>query len=134
MNDRKVIGTDTNGNSKIRVTSNYTISLQAATPDDEFSGDSHEVEFKSIFEFIQYINDHGKDMLDEIDNHESEYTLQINFWKNDFIYMPVESHQSTMSMEIDGEFIADEISGDKQALREILDIASKRTDWGQVRK
>ena len=136
MSEKKVIGTDNNGNSKIRINSDYTVNLQITTQDDD--DDWHEINFDNIFDFIEYISEHGKEILENIDNGEYEYNLQIDFGKNnfnyDFIYLPILStgHQS-IGIEIDGSFIADEIKGDKQALHDIMDIAYKRTNWGQAR-
>lgn len=133
MSEKKVIGTDNNGNSKIRINSDYSVSLQITMQDDD--GDFHKIDFDNIFDFVDYISKHGKEMLENIDDGECEYDLQINFGKKDFIYLPIVStgHPS-IGIEIDGSFIDDEIRGDKQALHDIMDIAYKRTNWGQARK
>ena len=132
MSEKKVIGTDNNGNSKIRINSDYSVSLQITMQDDD--GDFHKIDFDNIFDFVDYISKHGKEILENIDDGECEYDLQINFGKNDFIYLPIVStgHPS-IGLEIDGSFITDEIRGDKQALHDIMDIAYKRTNWGQGR-
>ena len=138
MSEKKVIGTDNNGNSKIRINADYTVNLQITMTNDEVDGDMHEINFNNIFEFIDYVSEHGKEILENIDNGECEYNLQIDFGKKDFnydfIYLPILStgHPS-IGIEIDGSFITDEIKGDKQALHDIMDIAYKRTNWGQAR-
>ena len=136
MSEKKVIGTDNKGNSKIRINSDYTVNLQITTQDDD--DDWHEINFDNIFDFIDYVSEHGKEILENIDNGECEYNLQIDFGKKDFnydfIYLPILStgHPS-IGLEIDASFIENEIRGDKQALHDIMDIAYKRTNWGQAR-
>ena len=135
MSEKKVIGTDNSGKSKIRVKSGYSITLIKSAAFNETDIDYDEdIDFKNIFEFIQYIIDHGKDMLEDIDNGEYEYDLQINLEEKDFAYMSIISGDSSIGLEIDASFIENEIRGDKQALHDIMDIAYKRTNWGQVRK
>ena len=132
----KVIGTDNNGKSKIRIKSGYSMSLikSAASFNDTDMDFDNNVDFKNIFEFIQYISEHGKEILDEIDNGDYEYSIQINLDDNDFIYTDILTNKSNINMQIDADFLDKEMKEDKKALHDIMDIANKRLSWGNNRK
>lgn len=132
----KVIGTDNNGKSKIRIKSGYSMSLikSAASFNDTDMDFDNNVDFKNIFEFIQYISEHGKEILDEIDNGDYEYSIRINLDDNDFIYTDILTNKSNINMQIDADFLDKEMQEDKKALHDIMDIANKRLSWGNERK
>ena len=132
----KVIGTDNNGKSKIRIKSGYSMSLikSAASFNDTDMDFDNNVDFKNIFEFIQYISEHGKEILDEIDNGDYEYSIRINLDDNDFIYTDILTNKSNINMQIDADFLDKEMKEDKKALHDIMDIANKRLSWGNNRK
>lgn len=132
----KVIGTDNNGKSKIRIKSGYSMSLikSAASFNDTDMDFDNNVDFKNIFEFIQYISEHGKEILDEIDNGDYEYSIRINLDDNDFIYTDILTNKSNINMQIDADFLDKEMKEDKKALHDIIDIANKRLSWGNERK
>ena len=132
----KVIGTDNNGKSKIRIKSGYSMSLikSAASFNDTDMDFDNNVDFKNIFEFIQYISEHGKEILDEIDNGDYEYSIRINLDDNDFIYTDILTNKSNINMQIDADFLDKEMKEDKKALHDIMDIANKRLSWGNERK
>ena len=127
----KVIGTDNNGKSKIRVKSKYSISLiKNSTFDDNNDIEFNNRDFENMFEFIDYLAEHGKEIIDDIDNGEYEYSIQINMDDHDFIFTDVLTNGSNISMEIDAEFLAKEMQEDKKTLHDISDMVQKRISWG----
>ncbi len=135
MNDDKVIGTDNTGKSKIRVKSKYTITLIKS---DAFNEDTvdfcKDMNFKNIFEFIDYISEHGKEILDDIDNGNYDYSIQINLEGSDFVYADVLTNSADINIQLDADFLDKEMQEDKKALHDIMDIANKRLSWGNERK
>lgn len=129
----KVIGTDNNGKSKIRVKSKYSISLIKNSASDDNDMEFNNKDFENMFEFIDYLAEHGKEIIDDIDNGEYEYSIQINMDDHDFIYTDVLTKGSDISMEIDAGFINKEMQEDKRVLHDISDMVHKRISWGNER-
>lgn len=129
----KILTTDNEGNAKIKVNIQDVI-MELLSFDDsyEYSVDATDAKFTNMIDFIEYIVKNGKSMVERIDNGETEYTLHITLPDKGEINVDVKDKPLSLFIELDGEFLADEMKEDKKVLNDIYKMTWDRINWGRV--
>ena len=129
----KILTTDNEGNAKIKVNiQDVIMELLSFDDSNEYSVDATDAKFTNMIDFIEYIVKNGKSMVERIDNGETEYTLHITLPDKGEINVDVKDKPLSLFIELDGEFLADEMKEDKKVLDDIYIMTWDRINWGRV--
>lgn len=128
-----LIGTDTKGKSELKISMKDMVFQMSSFVDDEEYAEnfiSTTKQFSNMVDFIQYITDNGKEILENIRGHVCDYQMTMPLPDYGSIRILLSDHRHiNIYMDMSADFITEEMKEDKETLRQIEELAQKRIDW-----